>query len=159
MLCSFSDKKLSKLRHSGAGDSRNRHHGRMRELRALYQCGHLLLDFANPSDVDAIGLRDDCRTAIHVQQVENVQVRQLSAAMTPSSAANDEQREIDAAYAGQHVRMKRSWPGTSTNPISLPSGSGRYAKPRSNRNAARFLYRADGRCRRPVNVFTSNVLP
>ncbi len=78
--------------------------------------------------------------------------------MTPSSAATTRTtRSIPPAPAAI-ARTNRSWPGTSTTPATVPSGSARCAKPSSMVMPRRFssLSRSVSM---PVSARTSEVFP
>ena len=66
----------------------------------------------------------------------------------PSSAATTNSTSRTGPTPASMLRMNRSWPGTSTNPISRPEGSVHHAYPRSIVSPRRFSSSSDrGPCR------------
>jgi len=78
--------------------------------------------------------------------------------MTPSSAATTSTTRSMPPAPAAMARTKRSCPGTSTTPASVPSGSERWANPSSMVMPRRFSS-ASRSVSMPVSAFTSAVLP
>jgi len=78
--------------------------------------------------------------------------------MTPSSAATTSSTRSTPLAPAAMARTKRSWPGTSTTPATVPLGRGRWAKPSSMVIPRRFSS-ASRSVSTPVRARTSAVLP
>jgi len=76
----------------------------------------------------------------------------------PSSAATTKRATVIASIPASMFLMKRSWPGTSTNPASIPDGSVVQANPRSM-VSPRFFSSAHRSGSRPVRACTNVDFP
>ena len=107
-------------------------------MRVDQQRRYLFADFLHARLVHAIDLGDHHRTALHVQQIENVQVFQRLR-HHPVVGRHHQQCVIDAAHTGQHVAHKALVTGDIDKADQLAIGQRQISEAQINRNAARFF--------------------
>ena len=125
----------------------------MRELGALTKTRRPAVDFAHASAVNAIGFGNDCRAAIHMQEIEDMRCS-IVCGMMPSSAATTSSanrcriRLPACAYEALVAGTRRI--------RSVAVRQRQIRKTQVDRDAGAF---SSGRrsVSTPVNVFTSNV--
>ncbi len=90
--------------------------------------------------IDAVDFRDHGGAARDVQQVENVEVLD-GLRHHAVVGGHHQQREIDAAHAGEHVADEALVTGNVDEADQLPARQRQIGEPEVDRNAARLLLR------------------
>ena len=143
-----------------AGAGRHRHHLGRLEDAAGDEGGEVGVEEPAPVVAEAgkeVGLGEGDDPRPHAEELADVEVL-ARLGHDPLVGGDHQDGQVDPSGPAAMAFTKRSWPGTSPTPATVPSGKVRWAKPSSRVMPRRFSSGSRSGSM-PVRAFTSEVLP